>query len=275
MVKRKSKTKTANKPKPEIQSKQISRLEPPRLMPRSVALGHETVQQYEKRQTKRISQKRTAIEKTWEFSAEEIRNVVKGLRDFTGLLRALGSQNSAVHDEAGMLILREENGIGGLLYDLMLKKDLGFDERKIQSLLTAADNLLSGKELSKNSTEQAALAIERVAEQLEKLLPSKLDQDKINQPAKNTTSTVSDNDEAYVPFGKVIELSNGILNRNKLDDAIELKKVRFTKPSTQRKNVHIQDVLNLIDELSSNEPAKELAAKMFAEFKEIEKQKLK
>jgi hypothetical protein len=79
-----------------------------------------------------------------------------------------------------------------------------------------------------------------------------------------------DNNDAYIPFGKTIELSNGILNRKKLEKAInegKPVKVRDKKPSKQRRNVHIQDILQLIEKLSSNPKASEEAARMFGEYK--------
>jgi hypothetical protein len=44
-------------------------------------------------------------------------------------------------------------------------------------------------------------------------------------------------------------------------------KVRNHKPSKQRQTVHIQDVLVLINKLSTNEAAAEEAAKMFGRWK--------
>jgi hypothetical protein len=76
-------------------------------------------------------------------------------------------------------------------------------------------------------------------------------------------------DEAYIPFTKGVALSNGVLTRKKLEKAIdkgEPVKVRDRKPSAQRREVHIQDVLRLIDKLSADESVTENAAKMFGEY---------
>ena len=79
-------------------------------------------------------------------------------------------------------------------------------------------------------------------------------------------------DDAYIPFSKAIELSNGILTRKKLEKAIEHgkpTKVRDIKPRKNRRNVHIQDVLLLINKLSINEKASEEAARMFGKWREL------
>jgi len=78
-------------------------------------------------------------------------------------------------------------------------------------------------------------------------------------------------DEAYVSYSKAIEFSNAILTRKILDKAIKQGKpvkVRDKKPSKNRRSVHIQDVLLLINKLSSNEKAADQAARMFGEYKE-------
>ncbi len=74
--------------------------------------------------------------------------------------------------------------------------------------------------------------------------------------------------EAYIPYSEAIKLSNGILNRRKLDAAIKDRKVRSEKPNKQRRNVHIQDVLALIEKPSTDEDAQEKASKMFGEYRE-------
>ena len=76
--------------------------------------------------------------------------------------------------------------------------------------------------------------------------------------------------EAYIPYTKAIEFGNGILTRKKLDKAIkqgEPIKVRSKKPTRNRQNVHIQDVLLLIEKLSENTKATEEATRMFGEYK--------
>ena len=85
------------------------------------------------------------------------------------------------------------------------------------------------------------------------------------------------NDEAYIPFTKAIKLSNGILNRKKLDKAIKQRKpikVRSKKPTRNRQNVHIQDVLLLIENLSENTKATEEATSMFGEYKNLLQKKM-
>jgi len=89
--------------------------------------------------------------------------------------------------------------------------------------------------------------------------------------AEAKTEPPNRNDEAYIPYTKAIEFSNGILTRKKLDKAIkqgEPLKARDKKPSEKRRCVHIQDVLSLINKLSVNEKAAEQAARMFGEYKE-------
>lgn len=86
-----------------------------------------------------------------------------------------------------------------------------------------------------------------------------------------------DGKAAYIPFKKAIELSNGVLTRKKLNKAIEKRDpihVRSHKPSKQRLDVHIQDVIALIEELSLSEKAAEKAAKMFGGYvKEFQKKR--
>ena len=80
-------------------------------------------------------------------------------------------------------------------------------------------------------------------------------------------------DDAYIPFTKALELSNGILTRKRLDKAInkgEPVRVRAIKPNPQRKNVHVQDVIELINALTADSSVKEEAARMFSEWKQIE-----
>ena len=87
---------------------------------------------------------------------------------------------------------------------------------------------------------------------------------------------VAEDDEAYIPFGKAIELSSGVLTRKKLDKAISQGdpiKIRCKKPSKNRKNVHIQDVLKLINKISSSEKITEEAAKLFGRWKDELQQK--
>lgn len=89
-------------------------------------------------------------------------------------------------------------------------------------------------------------------------------------PPDSSEQQKGDSDEAYIPFTKAIELSNGILTRKKLDKAIDQSKpikVRSKKPRANRLNVHIQDVLSLINKLSENDKAGEEAARMFSEYK--------
>lgn len=73
-----------------------------------------------------------------------------------------------------------------------------------------------------------------------------------------------------------IEFSNGVLTRKKLEKALkqgEPMKVRSKKPSTNRLNVHIQDVLSLIRKLSVNNNVGEEAARMFGEYQKIHQKK--
>jgi hypothetical protein len=78
-------------------------------------------------------------------------------------------------------------------------------------------------------------------------------------------------EDAYIGFIKAIELSSGILTRKKLEKAIkdgEPVKVRCDRPRARRCNVHIQDVLALIEKLSADDAAGEKADEMFSEYKE-------
>jgi hypothetical protein len=82
--------------------------------------------------------------------------------------------------------------------------------------------------------------------------------------------------EPYIPYMKAIGLSNGVLTRKKLDKAItegQPVKVRDRTPRPQRREVHIQDVLQLIDKLTINEGVKEEAARMFGEYKRAHQSK--
>lgn len=84
------------------------------------------------------------------------------------------------------------------------------------------------------------------------------------------TQIEGSDDGAYIPFSKPIEFSGGILNRKNLEKAIKQGKpvkVRSRKPSKYRCEVHIQDVLVLMDKLATTEKAAEVAAQMFGEWK--------
>ena len=86
-----------------------------------------------------------------------------------------------------------------------------------------------------------------------------------------------EDDGAYIPITKAIKFSNGILTLKKLNKAIEQGqpiKVRSKKPRINRKSVHIQDVLSLINKLSENDKPGEEAARMFGEYqKQYEKKR--
>lgn len=76
--------------------------------------------------------------------------------------------------------------------------------------------------------------------------------------------------DAYIAFTKAIELSNGVLTRKKLEKAIDKGnpiKVRDWKPSAQRREVHIQDVLLLIDKLSDDKDVSEKIAQALGEYR--------
>jgi len=76
--------------------------------------------------------------------------------------------------------------------------------------------------------------------------------------------------EAYIPFTTAIELSNGVLTRKKLEKAIDKSdpvKVRDRKPSKQRREVHIQDVLALIKKLEVDDQITDTAIGLFSRWK--------
>lgn len=83
-------------------------------------------------------------------------------------------------------------------------------------------------------------------------------------------------DDAYIPYKKAIDLSNGVLSRKKLDKAIncgEPVRVRSKKPRENRRNVHIQDVLAVIEKLSNDDNIKEEASRMFGLYTETFRKK--
>ncbi len=82
-----------------------------------------------------------------------------------------------------------------------------------------------------------------------------------------------DKEEAYISATQAIQLSNRVLDRKKLDKAIAAGRVRWKKPSKKRKNVHIQDVIAEISRCEGSKEAKEEAARMFGEYKEIHAKK--
>lgn len=98
--------------------------------------------------------------------------------------------------------------------------------------------------------------------------------DKVLAPSqnKNAIAPMDRPDSAFIPFTKAIQLASGVLSRKMLNKAIKYGKpvkVRSFKPSPQRINVHVQDILALIKVLSPSEEASEEAARMFSEFKKV------
>lgn len=104
---------------------------------------------------------------------------------------------------------------------------------------------------------------------------------KIPEPAKtekdNNLLEKGRDGEAFIPFGKAIQFSNGILTRKRLEKAIKKGiplKVRDRKPRKQRLEVHIQDLMSLIEKLSSNAKVSEEVALMFGTYvKEYQKKR--
>jgi len=116
-----------------------------------------------------------------------------------------------------------------------------------------------------------------ISEILEKLDKIQYALEREQKPEKTGSNSNAGGNEAYIPFKKAIELSNGVLTRKRLNKAIEQGepiKVRSDKPSKQRKRVHIQDVLSLIENLSEDNKAGEEAARMFGEYKKTLQEKI-
>lgn len=91
------------------------------------------------------------------------------------------------------------------------------------------------------------------------------------QVAETPLPNADGNDAAFIPFSKAIELGSGNLTRKQLEKAIsrgDPVKVRDRKPSPQRREVHIQDVLALIAKLKGNEQVAEQASALFGRYRE-------
>jgi hypothetical protein len=77
--------------------------------------------------------------------------------------------------------------------------------------------------------------------------------------------------DVYIPFNKAIEFSGEIITRKILLKAIHKGypvKVRSYKPSSQRRSVHIQDILVLMDKLSPSKNVVQEATKIFGRYKD-------
>lgn len=71
-------------------------------------------------------------------------------------------------------------------------------------------------------------------------------------------------EEAWIPVQVVIDLSNGLLTRKRLEKAIQAGEVRDRKPSAKRRELHIRDVVALFVRLTSKAGVSEEATAMFS-----------
>jgi len=200
--------------------------------------------------------------------AEQLEDVGKDLRTWREDCEA----DYLIRNDNDMPRLEKRNGVG--LFEVTGR---GFD--RILAALRAAD-----KGDMASPLEERRKAVTACYDGLERDLagrePTPADGAKKQGPAGKVTRGEpgeESRDDAYIPFTKALELSNGALTRKKLEKAIkkgEPVKVRDRKPSPQRRNVHIQDVLSLISKLSVNDDATEEAARMFGEYQKAHLRRL-
>jgi len=164
----------------------------------------------------------------------------------------------------------KENDIGSLQYkyDNLLHFARGINRSRFRGFADSQICDLACKQIA-----ELAQKFQDIAKSVKEDIRDKKPAEKEQQEPQRKDGQV----DAYIPFTKAIELSNGLLTRKKLDKAIEHGKpvkVRDKKPSKQRRNVNIQDVLLLINKLSANEKTTEEAARMFGEYKKAFQKKI-